>query len=69
MGYYITDATSKITNNPLATIGGGFATYYLLKKYLKNSPIVTNKYFFIGSIIVGGFLGASISNSYKQSRL
>ena len=51
---------SKVKNNPISTILGGVATYYILTKKFPNSKIVTNKYMFVGTIIVGAIVGGFI---------
>ena len=60
---------SKVKNNPISTILGGVATYYILTKKFPNSKIVKNKYMFVGTIILGAIVGGYISSAYKQSNL
>jgi hypothetical protein len=69
MANLINNSVSKVKNNPIATIVGGVATYYVLSKKMPNSKVVTNKYMFVGAIVLGGFLGAFLSSNYKQSTL
>jgi hypothetical protein len=63
----IQNSISKVKNNPLASILGGVATYYILTKKYSKANIVTNKYMFVGSIVLGGLVGAYLSSEYKKS--
>ena len=63
----IQNSVSKVKNNPIATILGGIATYYILTKKYPSAKIVTNKYMFIGSIVLGGVVGAMLSSEFKKS--
>ena len=69
MADFVRNSVSKVKNNPLATIVGGFATYYILTKKYPASKVTTNTYMFVGAIVVGGFVGAYLSSKYKQSRV
>ena len=67
MANIIQNSVSKVKNNPIATILGGVATYYILTKKYPSAKIVTNKYMFIGSIVLGGLVGAMLSSEFKKS--
>ena len=67
MANIIQNSVSKVKNNPIATIVGGIATYYILTKKYPSAKIVTNKYMFVGSIVIGGVVGAMLSSEYKKS--
>ena len=69
MANFIQNSVSKVKNNPIATIVGGVATYYILTKKYPSAKIVTNKYMFVGSILLGGLVGAYLSGQYKNSNL
>jgi uncharacterized membrane protein AbrB (regulator of aidB expression) len=63
----IQNSISKVKNNPIATIVGGVATFYILTKKYPTANIVTNKYMFVGSIVLGGLVGAMLSSEFKKS--
>ncbi len=69
MANIIQNSVSKVKNNPISTIIGGVATYYLLTKKFPSSQVVTNKFMFVGTIVLGGVVGALISSQYKQTNI
>lgn len=69
MANVINNTASRVKNNPIATIIGGVATYYLLKKQFANAPFLNNKYVFVAVVGLGAIVGATISSNFKQSRL
>lgn len=69
MANIIQNTTSKISNNPLGTILGGVATYYILSKRFPTAQVTTNKYMFIGTIVLGSIAGAYLSSRIKQSNI
>jgi uncharacterized membrane protein AbrB (regulator of aidB expression) len=69
MANLINNSVSKVKNNPIATIIGGVATYYILTKKYPQAKVVTNKYMLVGVIVLGGFVGAYLSGQYKKSTL
>jgi len=58
---FIQDTTAKIKANPLSTLTGGVAGFFIAKKVMKTP----NKYYMVGAIIVGALAGAMISASVK----
>ena len=67
MANIIQNSVSKVKNNPIAPILGGVATFYILSKKYPSEKIVTNKYMLVGSIVLGGLVGAILSSEYKKS--
>ena len=62
----IKDSVSKVKNNPIMAIGGGIATYYLIKKKMPTSKIATNPYFLVGSVILGAVFTAYATSYVKR---
>lgn len=69
MANIIQNSVSKVKNNPIATIVGGVATYYILTKQFPMSKLTTNKYMLVGTIVLGSVAGAYLSSRIKQSNI
>lgn len=63
MAGIIKNTVTKVTNNPLLTIAGAVAGYYGAKKMN-----ITNNYYKVGVIVLGGIVGAFVS-SYVKARM
>jgi len=66
MANIIGNSVSKLQNNPVMAIGGGIATYYLIKKKLPTSKIATNPIYLLGSVFVGVVFSAYASSYFKR---
>ena len=52
---------SKLTNNPIGAIAGGFAAFWLAKRYGK----VANNWALAGIAVVGAVAGAAVQSNIK----
>jgi hypothetical protein len=62
----IKDSIAKLKNNPVMAIGGGIATYYLIKKKMPTSQIATNPVYLLGSVFVGVLFTAYATSYIKR---
>jgi orotate phosphoribosyltransferase len=61
MGFLI-DTKSKIKANPVASIAGGLAGFYLAKRMMKEKK---NMYVLIGATLAGVIIASRVSASMK----
>jgi uncharacterized membrane protein YfcA len=62
MAGIIKNSVTKVTNNPLFAVAGAVAGFYGAKKMN-----VTNVYYKIGLVVLGGVVGAFASSYVKSS--
>jgi mitochondrial fission protein ELM1 len=62
----IKNSVSKVKNNPVMSIAGSLATYYLLKKKMPNSKLTKNPYYLVGMVILGG-VATAYATSYVKA--
>jgi F0F1-type ATP synthase assembly protein I len=59
----IQDTTAKIKANPISTLGGAVAGFYLAKKFLPAS-----KWYMVGGIVIGAIGGAMVSSAIASRK-
>lgn len=64
MGFLI-DTTAKVKANPVISIAGGFAGFYLAKKMMKEKK---NMYVLIGATLVGVVAASMIASNIKTKK-